>query len=72
MAKKETNKTEKLDLAALGSKLTELKKEQMNLRFQKTAGQLAGTHLIRKTRRDIARAATEISAIKKAAKKGGK
>ncbi|MDR0449276.1 MAG: 50S ribosomal protein L29 [Rickettsiales bacterium] len=69
MAKKETNKTESLTLDAASGKLTDLKKEQMNLRFQKTAGQLQQTHLVRKTRREIARVATKISAMKKSAAK---
>lgn len=65
MAKKETNATENLTMDALTSKLSDLKKEQMNLRFSKKAGQLQQTHLIKKTRREIARIATKISAAKK-------
>ncbi|MCL2629263.1 MAG: 50S ribosomal protein L29 [Alphaproteobacteria bacterium] len=64
-AKKE--KTENLTGEALKSRLVDLKKEQMNLRFRKTAGQLQQTHLVRKTRREIARTATKISAAKKGA-----
>ncbi|MDR0319233.1 MAG: 50S ribosomal protein L29 [Rickettsiales bacterium] len=69
MAKKEMNKTENLTAEALAGKLTDLKKEQMNLRFQKTAGQLQQTHLVRKARREVARVATKISALKKPAAK---
>jgi large subunit ribosomal protein L29 len=39
----------------LTDKLTELKKEQFNLRFQKATGQLEKTARIRTVRRSIAR-----------------
>jgi large subunit ribosomal protein L29 len=45
---------------ALASKLVDLKKNAMNLRFQHAAGQLPKTHEIRKTRREIARVKTAI------------
>ena len=42
--------------------LLEKKKEQFNLRFQKSGGQLENTAEIRKTRRTIARIKTFLSA----------
>jgi len=54
---KETNLTR----AALETKLIDLKKEGMGLRFQHTAGQLPGAHLIRKNRRDVARVLTQLN-----------
>jgi len=58
MAKtKETN----LNREALESKLTDLKKQGMNLRFQHAAGQLPKTHVLRKNRRDVARVKTELN-----------
>jgi large subunit ribosomal protein L29 len=39
----------------LVTKLTDLKKEQFNLRFQKATGQLENTARVRQVRRDIAR-----------------
>jgi large subunit ribosomal protein L29 len=42
----------------LGEQLTELKREQFNLRMQKASGQLAKTHEIRRARRDVARLMT--------------
>jgi large subunit ribosomal protein L29 len=44
--------------------LVDLKKEQVNHRFQKAAGQLEKSDVIRKTRRDIARVATQLSLTK--------
>ena len=49
---------------ALESKLVDLKKEQMNQRFQHEAGQLPKTHVMRKTRREIARVKTKLNAAK--------
>jgi large subunit ribosomal protein L29 len=49
----------------LKEKLIELKKEQMNLRFQKVTGQLENTARIRQVRRDIARIKTEMTARRK-------
>ena len=51
----------------LGSQLSNLKKEQFNLRFQKTTGQLSNTSRVRVVRRDIARITHELGA--RAAKK---
>ena len=51
-----------LTMEALRSRLTDLKKEAMEQRFQHAAGQLPKTHVIRRTRRDIARTKTAIAA----------
>ena len=64
MAEKST-KTESLTVEALESKLVDLKKEQMNQRFQLAAGQLPKTHVLRKTRREIARVKTKLNTSKK-------
>lgn len=48
----------------LGKILIDLKKEQVNQRFQKKAGQLEKQDVIRKTRRDVARIRTQMSLIK--------
>ena len=53
--------TAKLDIAALESKLIELKKQGMNLRFKHVAGQLPQTHVIRANRREIAKVKTELN-----------
>ena len=39
----------------LNTQLTELRKEQFNLRFQRASGQLENTSRVRVVRRDIAR-----------------
>ena len=54
-----------LTIEALESKLTDLKKEQMNQRFQLAAGQMPKTHVMRQTRREIARVKTKLNAAKK-------
>ena len=70
MAEKKVSKTAKtaekeaLTKEALESKLVDLKKEQMNQRFQQAAGQLPNTHVLRKTRREIARVKTKLNAAK--------
>jgi large subunit ribosomal protein L29 len=64
MAEK-SNKTENLTVEALESKLVDLKKEQMNQRFQLAAGQMPKTHVMRQTRREIARVKTKLNAVKK-------
>ena len=43
------------DDAALQGQLQDLKKEQLNLRFQRATGQMENTARIRAVRRDIAR-----------------
>ena len=55
-------KTESLKKEELQSKLVDLKKTQMNQRFQHAAGNLPKTHVLRKTRRDIARVKTKLNA----------
>ena len=55
-------KTESLKKEELQSKLVDLKKDQMNQRFQHAAGQLPKTHVLRKTRREIARVKTNLNA----------
>ncbi|HQT62133.1 MULTISPECIES: 50S ribosomal protein L29 [unclassified Acidiphilium] len=42
----------------LGDILLELKREQLNLRFQRATGQQENTSQIRKARRDVARVKT--------------
>jgi len=42
------------------TKLTDLKKEQFNLRFQKATGQLENTARVSQVRRDIARVRTAL------------
>ena len=63
MAEKKQEKAA-LTKEALESKLVDLKKEQMNQRFQHEAGQLPKTHVMRKTRREIARVKTKLNAAK--------
>ncbi len=63
MAEKKQAK-ENLTKDALESKLVDLKKEQMNQRFQHAAGQLPKTHVMRQTRREIARVKTKLNAAK--------
>ena len=55
-------KTESLKTEELKSKLVDLKKNQMNQRFQHVAGNLPKTHVLRKTRREIARVKTKLNA----------
>ncbi len=64
MAEKKVEK-ESLTAEALQSKLENLKKDQMNQRFQHAAGQMPKTHVMRQTRREIARVKTQINAAKK-------
>ncbi|MCL2748741.1 MAG: 50S ribosomal protein L29 [Alphaproteobacteria bacterium] len=64
---KKTTKVAKVDnsaltIEALKSRLTDLKKEAMNQRFAHASGQLPKSHVIRKTRREIARTKTAIAA----------
>ena len=48
----------------LSSKLTELRKEAFNLRFQKATGQLENTARQKQVRRDIARLETAATALR--------
>lgn len=52
---------EKLNIEALETKLVDLKKQGMNMRFQHAAGQLPKTHELRKNRREVARVKTELN-----------
>ena len=45
----------------LQERLTQLRKERFNLRFQKATGQLEGTGRVREVRRDIARVLTVLA-----------
>ena len=64
MAEKKVEK-ESLTTEVLRSELENLKKEQMEQRFQHAAGQMPKTHVIRQTRRKIARVKTKMNAAKK-------
>jgi large subunit ribosomal protein L29 len=48
----------------LNKMLLDLKKEQVNQRFQKAGGQLEKMDVMRKTRRDVARVKTQLSLMK--------
>jgi large subunit ribosomal protein L29 len=48
--------------------ILKLRKEQLNLRFQRASSQLENTSRIRQIRRDIARLKTQATAAKSAAK----
>jgi large subunit ribosomal protein L29 len=48
--------------------ILKLRKEQLNLRFQRASGQLENTSRIRQIRRDIARLKTQTVAAKSQAK----
>jgi large subunit ribosomal protein L29 len=54
----------------LKDQLQELKKEALNLRFQRASGQLEATARIRQVRRDIARVRTVMAERHKAAVQG--
>lgn len=70
-ANKKTNEIRTKSEKELNDMLIELRREQMNLRFQGATGQLAATARITSVRKDIARVQTQLSALKKtsAAKK---
>lgn len=70
-ATKKTNEIRTKSEKELNEMLVELRREQMNLRFQGATGQLAATNRITAVRKDIARVQTQLSALKKtsAAKK---
>lgn len=61
---RKSKKTGKDDAAELVDQLSELRKEQFNLRMQKGSGQLTQTHHMKRVRRDIARVKTSMSAKK--------
>ncbi len=58
------------DAAALKGELMNLRKEQFNLRIQRTSGQLQNTARVRAVRKDIARIKTVLAEMK--AGKAGK
>ena len=51
----------KLDKKELFSKVSSLRKESLNLRFQKSSGQLEKTARVRQVRKQIARVKTAIA-----------
>ena len=66
--KAEDIRTQSLD--ELSDRLSSLKREQFNMRFQTATGQLEKTARVREVRRDIARVKT-IAAQKRAAESKG-
>ncbi len=61
---------QKLDAAKAQLKLLELRREQMNLRFQQAGGQLENPNRVRALRKDIARLKTVLSTLKSQEKQG--
>ena len=57
-------KIKNFDLKKVRSEIAELKKNLMNLKFQKSTGQLEKTSQIKITRKKIARLKTDISNTK--------
>ena len=55
-----TDELRELSLKELQEEYVRLRKEQFNLRFQRASDQLAQTHLIKETRRNVARVNTII------------
>ncbi len=55
------NELKNKSTAELQTQLEELLNGQFKMRMQKATGQLNQTHLIRQTRRDIARVKTELA-----------
>lgn len=53
-------------VADLNAELLKLREEQFKLRMQKATGQLGQTHLVKETRREIARVKTIIAELNKA------
>jgi large subunit ribosomal protein L29 len=64
MAKKKVEDLKGKTEDELAKELVDLKKQQLNLRFQKSQGQLANTSTIRQTRRQVARVKTAMGALK--------
>ena len=54
-------KTKQIDIKKIKSELFELKKNLLNLRFQKSTGQLEKTSEIKKSRKKIAQLKTSIN-----------
>lgn len=61
MAKKKIEDLKSKSLEDLRKRAIELKRELMNLRFQKSSGELEKTHRFKETRREIARVKTIIT-----------
>lgn len=59
---KKIDAKESLTNEVLQAKLLKLKKEAMDQRFEHTSGQLTKTHVIKLTRREIARVKTKLNA----------
>ncbi len=55
----------------LTEQLRSLRKESLNLRFQRASGQLEATSRVREVRRDIARIQTIVNERRRAAEKEG-
>ena len=60
-----TNEIKKLTVAQLQKELTNFKKEQFNLRFQKVNSQIQNTTRVRTVRRSIAKIMTFLNQKKK-------
>ena len=74
IASKASSKTEDFRAKSgdeLSSQLSNLKKEQFNLRFQRANGQVENTSRIRVLRRDIARIQTVLTEQRRAAQAKG-
>jgi large subunit ribosomal protein L29 len=67
MAKKKAEDLKGKTADELSKTLVDLKKQQLNLRFQKSQGQLANTATIRETRRQVARVKTAQAVLDKGA-----
>tara|TARA_B100001175_G_C19094904_1_gene442278 strand:+ start:396 stop:599 length:204 start_codon:yes stop_codon:yes gene_type:complete len=57
-------KSKNIDLKKVQSEIVSLKKTLLNLKFQKSTGQLEKTAQMKKTRKKIARLKTDISNLK--------
>ena len=60
------NEVRALSSDQIKDEILKLRKEQLNLRFQKASGQLEKTNRIRQIRRDIARLKTQATVSAKA------
>ncbi|MCF6262932.1 MAG: 50S ribosomal protein L29 [Xanthomonadales bacterium] len=59
------NELRQKSVAELNEELKNKLQEQFNMRMQKGAGQLAGSHLLLEVRRDIARIKTVLTQVSK-------
>ena len=57
------NKKNNIDAKKINDEILELKKNLMNLNFQKNTGQLEKTNQIKNTKKNIARAITKLTNI---------